>query len=37
MLSDVIKLQPKNDLTEIEKIESKIKNYLGVLSDLKQY
>jgi hypothetical protein len=35
MLSDVIKLQPKNNLTEIEKIESKIKNYLGLLSDLK--
>jgi hypothetical protein len=37
MLSDVIKLQPENPLTEIGKIESKIKNYLGLLSDLKRY
>jgi len=37
MLSDVIKLQPKNDLTQVEKIEEKIKNYLSLINEMKWF
>jgi hypothetical protein len=37
MLSDVIKLQPENHLTNVEIIDKKIENYLNIIDDLKKY
>jgi hypothetical protein len=37
MLSDVIKLQSENPLTNVEKIDKKIENYLNIIDDLKKY
>jgi hypothetical protein len=34
MLSDVIRLAPKNSITLIEKIESQIKNYKTILNKI---